>query len=296
MGRTFDDLAQARELHRAEGEFLETHDAVGGLLQYAEEIGANRQQRDEHRAVVARGAEEAQERFPVFLRRDREQLLELVDGNQDVGLARAGLRLQRFGEIGERGGASVGDKPLAPAAPVTGLADRLAGSAGEFADRVEARTERRQDDPVALVATQARQNAGSHQRRLARTGRAEEGDDVRRALHAAGAQPFDQPADVVVAAEEDGGVFGLEGEQTGIGRAVAVPGKAALGIEGELDQLGAEPFKAALAVLDEIELLDVRRDEAFAPRRDDDRKDRLAERPRLGEFGEAPFAFQPVRR
>jgi hypothetical protein len=45
-----------------------------------------------------------------------------------------------------------------------------------------------------------------------------------------------------------------------------------------------------------VELLDVGGDETLATRRHDYREDRLAQRPRLGELGEAPFALQPVRR
>ena len=296
MGRPFDDLAEPRQLHRPEGEFLETDDAFGSALEDAEEIGARRQQRDEHGAVVAGGAEQAQEGLPVFRRRDGEELLELVDGDEDMRLARACCGLQRLGEVGQSGGAAFGGEALAPASPVLGPADRFRGGAGELADRVEPRPERRQDDPVALVAGKPRQHASAHQRRLAGAGGAEQGDHVGGAAHPARAQPLDQPADVVIAAEIDRGILGLEGEEPGIGGTLPVPGEAALGIQRQLDQFGPELRQPALAVLPEIELLDVGRDEALAAGRDDDREDRLAERARLGEFGEAPFAVEPRRR
>ena len=94
----------------------------------------------------------------------------------------------------------------------------------------------------------------------------------------------------------DRGVLGLEGEQPGIGRTPLVPGEAALRVQRELGQLAGELGEAALPVAAQVEMLDVRGDEALAARRDDHREDRLAERPRLRELGEAPLALEPVRR
>ena len=178
----------------------------------------------------------------------------------------------------------------------SGLPERLGRGAGEFADGVVSRPERRQHDPVPPVALEPGQHAGPHQRRLARAGGAEQRDELRRALDAARIEPLDQPAHVVVAAEIDRGVLGLERQEARIGRPALVPGEAALRVERDLGQLAGELGEAALAVAAKVELLDVGGDEALAARRDDHREDRLAERAGLGELGEAPLRFEPVRR
>ena len=194
-------------------------------------------------------------------------------------------------------GAGIGrGEAVAPGAPFVRLAERLGGGAGELADGIVPRPERRQHDPVAPVALEPRQHAGAHQRRLARAGGAEQRDQFRRPLDAAGVEPLDQPPDVVVAAEIDRGILGLERQEARIGRAALVPAEAALRVEGDLGQFAGELGEAALAVGAEVELLDVGGDEALAAGRHDHREDRLAEGTGLGELGEAPLRFEPVRR
>jgi hypothetical protein len=115
-------------------------------------------------------------------------------------------------------------------------------------------------------------------------------------LRAPRLKPFDQAADVVIAAEIDRRVLFLKGEQSGKRRARRVPGKSALGIERYADEFALKAFEAALAIAHEIERLDVGRNESLACGRLDRRENRLAKRTRLGELGEAPFRSQPVRR
>src|SRR5262249_46622373 len=73
------------------------------------------------------------------------------------------------------------------------------------------------------VALEARQYARPHERRLARPGRTDDRHQPWPALHAACVQPFDQPADVVVAPEVHGRVLALVDEQPGIRRARDAP-------------------------------------------------------------------------
>jgi hypothetical protein len=83
-------------------------------------------------------------------------------------------------------------------------------------------------------------------------------------LRAPRLEPLDQAADVVVAPEVDRGVLLLEGEQSGKRRARRVPSKSALRVERDAHQFALEPLEAALAIAEQIERLDVRRNESVA--------------------------------
>ena len=65
-------------------------------------------------------------------------------------------------------------------------------------------------------------------------------------------------------------------------------------IERDAHHLRRQPVESLLAILDEIDMLDVGGDEVLAPRALDQRKDRLTERAGLGELGEAPLALEPI--
>ena len=109
------------------------------------------------------------------------------------------------------------------------------------------------------------------------------------ALRAARVEPLDQAADVIVAAEIDRSVLFLEGEQTRKRRAAGAPFEAALGVKRDPHEFAREPFEPALAIAEQIERLDVAGYLSVASRRLDHKEDRLAERARLRELGEAPF-------
>src|SRR5208283_1848884 len=154
---------------------------------------------------------------------------------------------------------------------------------------MQAGSHRRCDDPVAAGAFQPRNDAGPQQGGFARSGRPEQRDQFGAALRAPRVEPLDQTADVVVAAEIDRGVLFLKREQTWKRRAARIPCKAALGVERDPNELAREPFETALAIAEQIERLDVGRYLSIAGRRLDHQEDRLAERARLRELGEAPF-------
>ena len=116
------------------------------------------------------------------------------------------------------------------------------------------------------------------------------------ALRAARVEALQQPTDVIVAAEVDRGVLLFESEHARKRRAMRVPLEAALSVERDSHQLPLEPLKPAVPVAQQIERLDVGRNQRIAGWRDDRREDGLAERSGLREFGEAPFRGEPVRR
>src|SRR5271165_1661728 len=101
---------------------------------------------------------------------------------------------------------------------------------------MNAGSHRRDDDPVAAGAFQSGDDAGAQQRGFSRSRRPQESNKLGAALRASRIEPFDQSADVVVAAKIDSGVLFLEGEQSGKRRARRVPSKAALGVERDADE------------------------------------------------------------
>jgi hypothetical protein len=72
-----------------------------------------------------------------------------------------------------------------------------------------------------------------------------------------------------------------------------IPGEAAARIDHDLSQL-RQGAPGRLRGPSQIEVLNVAETKVFAGGRLDQRKNRLAQRARLGEFGEAPFAVEPV--
>ena len=232
----------------------------------------------------------AEEALRLLGRRDGEQLLGLVDREQEIRLARARGGLERLGQLGERAcrdrrrRSGRANSRHSSALPNASAAARANSPTGSSRGRKGGSTIQFRRSRFKRGRTPARTSDD-----LPEPGGAEQRHQLRRALDAARVEPFDQPAHVVVAAEIDRGILDLEGEEARIGRPPLVPGEAALRVERDLGQLAGELGEAALAVAAEIELLDVGGDEALAARRDDHREDRLAQRPRLGELGEAPL-------
>jgi hypothetical protein len=89
--------------------------------------------------------------------------------------------------------------------PQFGPVERRAGgrrqSARQLVNRMDTGPHRRNDDPVAAGAFQSRDHAGPQERRLARSRRTQERDELGAPLRAPRVEALDQPADVVVAAE-----------------------------------------------------------------------------------------------
>jgi hypothetical protein len=115
----------------------------------------------------------------------------------------------------------------------------------------EARSGRitRQRQEVAVVAGEARQQAGAQKGRLARTRGAEDDEKPRRWSPAQSAQPIEHLDDRRIAAEENAGVFAFERPQPTIRRPLGVarrrPGEKA-GIEPGLGEPAAQPGETLL--------------------------------------------------
>ena len=185
-------------------------------------------------------------------------------------------------------------KRIAPLAPIGGGAERDRDGLRQFFERMKLRTERRQHDPISLFALQARQHSGAQQRGFSRAGGAEHGNQFCAALRAPRVQPLDQAANVVVAAEIDRRVGFIERQQPGIRRALAIPLETAARVEHNFGEAGGQPRQAAFAILQQIEMLNVGRDDGLSGGSFDQRKNRFAESARLSEFRETPFAVKPI--
>ena len=229
------------------------------------------------------------------LRRDREHLLELIDRQQHrgaAGVAGAQILEQLLDVIdGDRGA-----ERLLPGAPFVRLAEVLRDRLGEHLHRRFSRANGRQHHPFAAAPGQLRQHAGLEQRRFPGARCADHHQEARSALGAARVQPFDQRPALVVAAEIDGGVLGLERMNTRIRRPVRIEREAARQFAGDGAQPLLHPLETALLPIDEIDRLHLGQHEALAERLDDDRQDDLAERARLRELDTAPGGGEPVRR
>jgi hypothetical protein len=115
-------------------------------------------------------------------------------------------------------------------------------------------------------------------------------------LRAARVEALDQAANIVVAAEVNRGVGFVEREQAGIRRAGVIPLKSAARVQNNFGEAGGESSEAAFAIFQKIEMLNVGRDEHFAGGSFDEGEDGFAESAGLREFGEAPFAVNPIFR
>ena len=131
---------------------------------------------------------------------------------------------------------------------------------------------------------------------LPEPGRADDHQQARAALGAPRVEPLDDGAGLVVAAEIDRRVFGLEGMDARVGRPVGIEPEAAGQFAGDRIEPLLQPFEAAGVPVDQIDRLHFRQDEALAERRAHHRQDHLAERARLRELDPAPGGGEPVRR
>ena len=115
-------------------------------------------------------------------------------------------------------------------------------------------------------------------------------------------EPGDQLADFLVAAEIQGRILLIEAEQAGIGGAIGVQGEAPLIVQGQFTELAGEGLQAGLAVLAQVELLQVGRDrrQVFAAGRGcvavgaKQLKNGFTEGAGLDEFGKAPLGGHPI--
>ncbi len=283
--RPADDLAHALDRQRAQRKLLELARQARRRLQVAEMVGAQRRHRDEGQPGPQQLRQEGEKLLGARLQGAGEQLLHLVDGDQDAGavrlvtLADAARQILRIGEDQLVGG---------------DVDASIAEAGGEPGEGVVLGPEDRQDDPFALCPLHPRHQAGAQQRRLAGAGLAEHHDEALATLDAARIETLDEPAHIVVAAEIDRRVVLVEGQEAGIGGAAGREIEAALAEQRHLGQPVRQAVEPGLLVLGEVDLLQVVADVLVAVRRDDHREDRLAARPRLGEFGEAPLGIEPV--
>ena len=98
----------------------------------------------------------------------------------------------------------------------------------------------RQLQPVAATARQSRQQTSPQQRRLARTGGAQQHQQPPNPMDAQHLESLDQLTDLGVAAEVDGRILLFKAEQPRIGRAARVPGKTTPVLQGQFAQLPGE--------------------------------------------------------
>jgi hypothetical protein len=145
-----------------------------------------------------------------------------------------------------------------------------------------------------LIAFEARQEASPYQRGFARPRSPEQQKQACRTLRATRIESLGQPTDIVIATEIDRGIGLVERQQAGERRPPGIPRELRLRIERYAAQFLRQPLQPAVAILRQIEILNVLGDISLAPGRFDNGKDRLAESPRLGEFDKAPFAVEPV--
>ena len=200
------------------------------------------------------------ESIALRLRRDREHFLELIDRQQHgraAGVAGAQILEQLLDMIdGDRGA-----ERLLPGAPFVRLAEMLRDRLGEHLDRRFPRADGRQHHPFAAAPGQLWQHTGLEQRRFASARRADHHQEARSALGAACVQPFDQRPALVVAAEIDGGILGLERANTRIRRPGRIEREAARQFAGDRAQPLLDPLEATLLPIDEIDRLNLGQDE-----------------------------------
>jgi hypothetical protein len=113
--------------------------------------------------------------------------------------------------------------------PVIG--ERAGQAAGQLRDRPLGGPQRRQRDPAPGPAGQPRQQAGAQQRRLAASGRADDGHEPARAVPQRRLQQLDQPGGLALPAEEHRRVGPVERGETGVRRPVRVPGEGLLRVQ-----------------------------------------------------------------
>ena len=179
------------------------------------EVGAHRRHDDGLAVGDGGGVDEIGEE-PLALRlvaRERERLLELVDDEDDP---------RRRRRVGEREGHGEVQRPLVGGKPVERALHRAAGDdvgelRGERGQRP--RTRPKEADLPGLAprhrpAPQRRHQPRTDERRLARAGRPEHGEEAR------GLELLEQPLDIAFAAEEDVGVLLVEGLEAAVGRPV----------------------------------------------------------------------------
>ena len=244
---------------------------------------------------IERRSKQPQEGVAFRRLRNGEDFLELIDRQQESGVA--GLPdpqiLEEFVDVVDALGRA---KPFVPMPPFLRLAEMLGDGLGDGFERRLLGPDRQQLDPLAAPAGDLRQHAGAQQRRLARPGRADDHQQPRAALGAPRVEPLDDGPRLVVAAEIDRGVFGLESMDARVRRPVGIEPEAAGQLAGDRIEPLPQPVEAAGVPVHQIDRLHFRQDKFLAERRTHHRQDHLAERARLRELDPAPGGSEPVRR
>ncbi len=162
--RALDDFRDARERHRLEREFLERNAELVGALQQAEKIRPQGRHREIGQVVGERRREQLEESIRLIGCRDAEQLLELIDGNENLRVEGGGARAQVARDVGKPAGGALARQHVAHRPPVAPVAQRHGERGREFVERAHLGPQCRQHDPVALVALEPWDHARSQQR------------------------------------------------------------------------------------------------------------------------------------
>ena len=300
LRRPLDDFGEPVGPDRGQGHRLVGQSSQGRVgLELREGVGAHRAQCQDG---PARGGEAlvegAQERGRGRRFRGQEALLKLVHHQEHAGLGstrcrpKVGEEVEQSPPAGHRVGCLLGRLQHVrelPGRPVLArLGERTPQRDGELAGRVTEGAHRGHDDPAGPVARQARQQAGPGERRLAAAGGAEDHDEPVAAELLQPAEGVDAVADLLVAAEEDGCVLLVEGEQAGVGRAAAVPREGVVRVQAGTAQPVEQPLIAILGIAGDVDDLARGEDRVDVAGPDLDGGDVLAERLGMGDLGEAP--------
>ena len=286
IGGSGNGLGQARQLARLE--------------QALQHVGAAG--RDRHDRQVARGIEHGGEQRAGRPSRSAGAAIVNTSSNWSIGsssvAARASPTRRSFEQLRRSASTASGaaravraSPPRRPASPSCCAIALASASSGALSGRIGGSTIQ-----CAPPARELRQHAGLEQRRLAGARRADDHQKPRAALRAPGVEPLDHRARLVVAAEIDRRVLGLEGVDAGIGRPVRIEREAARQLVGDRAAAAARAARGRPRSSRCRSTAWMSGSTAVAERRADDRQDHLAERARLRQLGEAPLRGHPVRR
>ena len=241
LGRPLDHFGDPGQGHGGEGHGFKGNAEVRRPLPTAQKFRAQGQHRRKGQIRGHGGTEEPQEAPRLLRLHQGEQLLGLVNRQNEPRFWRRGLQAQIGGDARPPGGQAIrrfrrqqGLQHLA--VPVRPHPQAQGQDLGQLLDGMALGPHRFEGQPLPAAVGQPGQESGPQQRGLAGAGVPQQNQQGGTAVGAPHRQPFDQGRDLLVTAEVNGRILGLEGHQTGERRATGIPGKPSLAIEGQLLQ------------------------------------------------------------